>query len=164
MNVRLLCGVLVTLAVSTLFAQDKDAYSSSDNAKKSGLLLDPSRFTVQNSVSFGAMSSGGNSSLQSQSLYTTMMRYQFAAPVTLNLNFSLPIHSTFSSTQNLTSGNLQSLDYFKSVPFEMSLAWQPAKNMLLQFSIVKPGTNGFYSSGYSGMYHPWNSSRMPLTP
>lgn len=159
MQVRYFIMFIATM-MSVPFAQDKDAYST-DNSKKNVLFLDPSRFSVQNSISFGAMSSGSTSDLQSQSLYTTMMRYQFVAPVTLNLNFSLPIHSTFSPMQNLSSNNLQSLDYFKSIPFEMSLAWQPTKNTMLQFSIVKQTANDYFSSGY---YSPWSSSRMRLNP
>ena len=134
------------------FSQSENAYSTGGDEKKTGGLLDPSRFTIHHSLSFGAMSSGASNGLQSQSLYTTMMRYQFAAPVTLNLNFGLPIHSTLTSAQNLTSGNLQSLDYFKSMPIEMSLSWQPTQNTLLQLNIIKaPAGSYFYDNfGYDG--------------
>lgn len=144
-----------------LFAQDKDAFST-DDSKKTGL-FDPSRLTVQNSVSFGAMSSGFSSKLQSQSLYTTMMRYQFTAPVTLNLNFSLPIHSTFSPMQNLTSNNMQSLEYFKSMPFEMTVAWQPTRNTSVQFSILKTGAGDMFSGNYGG-YRPLQFSKPAINP
>jgi len=145
---------IICLLSTILIAQNKDAYESSPNGK-SILGLDLSRLTVHNSLSFGAMSGGGYSNLQSQSLYTTMMRYQFTAPVTLNLNFSLPIHSSFSSMQNLTTSNLQSLDYFRSMPLEMSLTWQPTKNMNLEFTVIKPGSGYFGGYGFSSMYRPW---------
>ncbi|MBN1761320.1 MAG: hypothetical protein JW863_23555 [Chitinispirillaceae bacterium] len=158
--------ILPVICVAALgFSQSEDAYSSGGDEKKAGGLaglLDPSRFSIRHSVSFGAMSSTGVNGLQSQSLYTTMMRYQFAAPVTLNLNFGLPIHSTLSSAQNLNSSNLQSLDYFKSMPFEMSLSWQPSQNTLLQLNIVKAPAGSYYFNnfGYDGFdsyhrYHRW---------
>jgi len=161
MYIRMLLSLIVL--TSLLQAQDKDAYST-ESSRASGLFLDPSRLSIQNSVSFGAMSGGGTSNLQSQSLYSTLMRYQFTAPVTLNLNFSLPIHSSFSSMQNLTSANLQSMDYFKSIPFEMSLAWQPTKNTLFQFSVVKPGSYGLMGDGYQSMYRPWRNESFSPEP
>lgn len=140
---------VMLLVAGIVYAQDKSAYQTPDEQKSTGL-LDPSRLTVQNSISFGAMSNGSSASgLQSQSLYTTMMRYRFVAPVTLNLNFGLPIHSSFSSAQNLSTNNLQSLDYFKSMPFQMSLDWQPTDNMMFRLSIMKaPANNFFYNEGY----------------
>ena len=140
-----------------VFSQSEDAYSTGDTEKKSVGLLDPSRLTIHNSVSFGAMSGAGSNGLQSQSLYTTMMRYQFAAPVTLNLNFGLPIHSTFSSGQNLTSDNLQSLDYFKSMPIEMSLQWQPTDNTMLQLHFIKAPAGGYFYNNFG--YDEWDSHR-----
>ena len=159
--------ILTIICVAGIgFSQSEDAYSSGGAEKKAtGLagLLDPSRFSVRHSMSFGAMSSTGQSGLQSQSLYTTMMRYQFAAPVTLNLNFGLPIHSTLTSAQNLTTNNLQSLDYFRSIPFEMSLSWQPTQNTLLQLNIVKASANNYffndfgYDDGFNSYsrFHRW---------
>ena len=118
------------------FAQDEDAYRTDDKSEKTGL-LDPSRFSYQQSLSFGMMSGSGISNLKSQSLYNTMLQYKMAAPVTLNLNFGLPIHSTLSSAQNLTTDNLQSLDYFKSIPFDFSLTWQPSEKMMMRFSVAR---------------------------
>jgi hypothetical protein len=136
----------IVFSVSLISAQTKDAFSSggsqsSDSAKG---LLDPSRLSVSHSMSFGAMSGGGYSSLQSQSFYSTMLQYKFTAPVTLNLNFSLPIYSTFSPYQNLTSQNMQSLNYFRSVPFDVSLSWRPTSNFQMNFSIVNYPTYGMY--------------------
>jgi hypothetical protein len=144
--------IVIILSGIAVIAQDKDAYAAGD-AKKGGL-FDPSRFTVHNSISFGAASNAGIKGMETQSLYTTMMQYQFVAPVTLNLNFGLPIHSTFSSSQNLSVNNLQSLDYFKNMPIEMALSWQPTKNTFFQLSFVKQSRN--YLSNYYGMYQqPW---------
>ncbi len=102
------------------------------------------------------MSGSGASGLKSQSLYSTMMQYRFNAPVTLNLNFGLPIHSTFSPSRNLSAGNLQSLDYFKSMPIEMSLYWQPSKNTLFQLSVQKSSWDNGYYSGYFNDMYPWS--------
>ena len=146
--------IIMVLSAVFIFSQNEDAYKTKDE-QKSTSLLDPSRFSIRHSVSFGAMSSSGVNGLKSQSLYATMMQYQFTAPVTLNLNFALPIHSTFSSAQNLTANNLQSMDYFKNMPFEMSLNWQPTKNTLFQLSIVKTSQDYLYN--YYNMYRdPWD--------
>ncbi|MBN1577708.1 MAG: hypothetical protein JW913_14205 [Chitinispirillaceae bacterium] len=152
-------GMFIAIVVSAIAvsAQNEDAYKTKTGDELQGTsLLDPSRFDVRHSVSFGAMSSSGVNGLKSQSMYATMMQYRFAAPVTLNLNFALPIHSTFSSAQNLTPNNLQSLDYFKSMPFEMSLNWQPTKNTFFQLSIVKPSQDYMYNY-YNGYQNPWNA-------
>ena len=155
MRIRYFMGIICLAALA--FGQSEDAYSGGNAEKKSVGLLDPSRLSIRNSVSFGAMSGSGANGLQSQSMYTTMMRYQFAAPVTLNLNFGLPIHSTLSSAQNLTSGNLQSLDYFKSMPIEMSLSWQPTENTMLRLNIIKAPAGGYYYNNF--WYDDWDSHR-----
>lgn len=142
--------VLLLLAAVT-WSQDASAYETSEEKKNTGL-FDPSRLTIRNSLSFGAMSNSlsNASGLQSQSLYTTMMRYQFTAPVTLNLNFGLPIHSSFAQAQNLSTDNLRSMDYFKSMPFQMSLDWQPTENTSVRFSIIKAPANGYFmNSAYA---------------
>ncbi len=145
----------IILASITVFSQSKDAYQNGEE-QKSVSLLDPSRFSIRHSLSFGAVSGSGVNDIRSQSLYTTMMQYRFTAPVTLNLNFSLPIHSTFSQTGNLTANNLQSLDYFKNMPFEASLNWQPTKNTLFQLSIVKaPGDYYSYYDAYRNRWDPF---------
>ena len=63
-----------------------------------------------------------------------MMQYQFAAPVTLNLNFSLPIIFLLLPYQNLLSQNLQSMNYFKNIPFDISLARKSSSDRL-QFNL-----------------------------
>lgn len=146
---------LLLIYISCVMAQDKDAFSVDNDGKKI-LFFDPSRLSVHNSISFGASSTGGKSSLQSQSLYTTMMQYQFAAPVTLNLNFSLPLHSTYSSMSNLSSSNLQSMEYFKSIPVEMSVSWQPTKNTSVHFSLYKSGTNNMMQYGNTSLFRPFH--------
>lgn len=143
--------IITLVCISYIFAQTKDAYNG--NESKSGGFLDPSHFSINHSISFGAASTDlGFSSVKSQSLYTTMLQYKFNAPVTLNLDFGLPIFSTFSSTQNLTTQNIKSLDYFKSMPFDFSLSWQPLQNCYLQFRVCKytedPLTSQYYPYSY----------------
>jgi len=135
-------AIVGILAVS-LAAQTEQAYEQ-DEAEESRSLLDPSRFTVHHSLSFG-MSSSSNSSLKSQSLYTTMIQYRFAKPVTLNLNFGLPLHSTYSSERNLNWDNVESLEYFKSMPFDVALTWQPREDMLFRLSVSKYSTEDYQS-------------------
>jgi|GEM_PF-796790 hypothetical protein len=117
----------------------------------------PSPLTVRHSLSFGMASGLGSSSLQSQSFYSTMLQYQFAAPVTLNLNFSLPIYSSFSPYQNLSAQNIQSTNYFKNIPFDVSLAWKPSDRLLFNFAIINyPGANMGYGM-YNANLMPWSS-------
>lgn len=134
--------ILAVLLPVLTFAQTEDAYATSEESS-GGALLDPSRFTIHHAVGFG-MSSSSNSSVKSQSLYSTMMQYRFAAPVTLDLNFSLPIHSTYSSARNLTTDNVKSLEYFKSMPFDVSLTWQPRENLLMRFSVSRQSLEDYY--------------------
>jgi len=138
--------MVALLAATCGFSQTESAFTDSDGEIKKGL-LDPSRFDIHHAMSFG-MSSSQNSSLKSQSLYSTMIRYQVAEPVTLNLNFSLPLHSTWSSSRNLTPENIQSLDYFKSMPFDATLSIRPRDNMLIRFSVVKRHYEDYYSPFY----------------
>jgi hypothetical protein len=141
---------VLSLAVfcAPVLSQTKADYGSSsggDSSKVFGL-FDRSRLSVSHSMSFGMLSGGGSSSIQSQSFYSTMLQYRFAAPVTLNLNFGLPIHSTFSPYQNLTGENMQSLNYFKNIPFDVSLTWQPSERFFFNFSIVNYPS--YYGYGY----------------
>jgi len=134
----LVTAVIVAVVAVNASAQDAAAYDQK-SVSTTGL-LDPSRFSVHNSVSFGAASFGGSSSLKSQSLYSTMMQYKFVPPVTLNLNFALPIYSSFNSAANLNGTNISSAQYFSTMPFEASLAWQPKDNLLLRLSFIRqPG-------------------------
>jgi hypothetical protein len=136
---------LVFLLVSSVSSQTKDAYDSGEKAKKG--LFDPTRLTVNHSLSFGAASNSGVSNLKTQSMYSTMLQYSFLAPVTLNLNFGLPIHSTFNSTQNFSMDNLRSADYFNSIPFDFSLTWKPTENTNFTLSISKMNTYDYF--GYN---------------
>lgn len=126
---------LVTMAGGAVWAQTSEAYDTKKTETVTGL-LDPSRFSLNHSLSFGMMGSS-TSNVKSQSLYSTMMRYDFVAPVTLNLNFSMPIHSTFNSGSNLTSENIESAEYFRNMPVAASLTWQPRDNLLMRFSVVR---------------------------
>lgn len=142
--------LVMALSIFSPYAVAQTADDYGDNHQTASL-LDPSRLTVQNSVSFGAAGSG-SSSLKSQSLYSTMMQYQFSSPVTMNLNFSLPLHSTFSPSQNMTSENMQSLEYFKSMPWDVSLTWRPLQSMQMKLSVVHQTESQFQrqflNSGY----------------
>lgn len=158
---KTLVGLTIILSCAAFaFGQSKDDYSISENGSGSKGLIDPSRFSVSHSMSLGMMSGGGSSSLQSQSFYSTMMQYRFTAPVTLNLNFSLPIYSTTSQYQNLSQSNLQSLNYFKNMPFDVSLAWKPTSSLQFNFSIVNaPGY--YYGHGmYGDPFMPWYGAPM----
>jgi hypothetical protein len=148
----------LVLSVSPVFSQTKADYDqgSSDSSKTKGL-LDPSHFSVSHSMNFGMLSGGGYSSVQSQSFYSTMLQYRFAAPVTLNLNFSLPIYSTFSPYQNLTTQNMQSLNYFKNIPFDMALSWKPSDRFQFNLSVVNyPAAYGYGMGMYGANLMPWS--------
>jgi hypothetical protein len=110
----------------------------------------PSPLTIQHSLSFGMASGFGSSSLQSQSFYSTLMQYKFSAPVTLNLNFGLPIYSSFSPYQNLSAQNLQSMNYFKNIPFEASLAWKPSDRLQFNFMVVNAPASSNLGYGVFG--------------
>ncbi|MFP4243012.1 MAG: hypothetical protein ACLFQB_14395 [Chitinispirillaceae bacterium] len=141
--------ILCTAAVSS-FAQSESAYEQDEPSSDSSTisLLDPSRFSVSHSMSFG-MGGSQFSDLKSQSLYSTMIQYKFNAPVVLDLNFSLPIHSTWNMGQNLSRENLESLEYFRNIPMDVSLTWKPTRNMSFSFSMFN-GTSSFYR--YNGMF------------
>ncbi|MCU0608659.1 MAG: hypothetical protein MUF22_02680 [Chitinispirillaceae bacterium] len=136
---------------SVAYSQTQEAYDQKDEAKSG--ILDPSRLKIAHSMSFGMASGTSMSGLQSQSLYSTMMQYQFAAPVTLNLNFDLPVYSSFNSSQNMTGENMQSLDYFRNMPFDVSMIWQPSDRFQMRFSLVKYSEpyGGYFSDGIMSM-------------
>lgn len=147
--------LVISLSCCMVFAQTKEAYDTDGGSGSSRHgLLDPSHFSMQNSLSFGMASYSGASDLKSQSLYTTMLQYRFHAPVTVNLNFGLPIHSTVSSAKNLNYGNIKSMDYFKSMPISASFTWQPLENMLFHINIERNTyDNYFYNDAF-----PWYSN------
>jgi hypothetical protein len=89
------------------------------------------------------------SNVKSQSVYSTMMQYQFNAPVVLSLNFDMPIHSTFNQYSNLTQDNLQSLDYFRNMPIDASISWFPTQNFMMRLSVIKMPESGYYYSGFN---------------
>ncbi len=153
-NILYLSLLAVLSIVYISFSQTVDAYEDNSKEEKKGL-FDPSKFSINHSVSFGMSSSSQTSGLKSQSLYTTMMTYKFSKPVTLNLNFGLPIHSTYNSGNNLNYNNIQSLDYFKNMPLSASVTWQPSEKFTLQVSFMQNAggysNNGYYSPFYNGM-------------
>jgi hypothetical protein len=131
-------------------AQDQGAPSQSASTSLQGVAT-PSPLSISHSLSFGMASGMGSSSLQSESFYSTMMQYKFSGPVTLNLNFSLPIYSSFSPYQNLSAQNLQSMNYLKNIPFDVSLAWKPSDHLQFNLMVINPAAGN--SLGY-GLYNP----------
>ncbi len=147
---RACAGLLVLCFAIMAAGQDAQAYKSSGDSLKGGF-LDPSRFSVHNAMSFG-MASAGGSSLQSQGLYSTMLTYKFSQPITLNMNFGLPLFSTFAAGQNLTAQNLTSAQYFRNMPIDVSLAWKPTDNMFFLLSL-EHAPAGYYSDFASPFYY-----------
>ena len=131
-------NILLLLIVVAIFAkadaQTAQAFEQ-ENKKATGSLLDPSCLTVHHSISMG-MSTSGGSDIKSQSLYSTMLQYQVSKPVTLQLNFGLPIYSSFSKFANFDKENLVTGNYLRSMPIEAAVIWQPQENMLFRFSVV----------------------------
>jgi hypothetical protein len=127
-------------------AQTADAYKD-DQATTSTVkgLLDPSRFSIHHALSFGMASGSEDKSVKSQSVYTSMLQYKFAEPLTLNLNFSMPLYSSFNSAQNLTSENINSMAYFQNMPFDVSLTWKPTNKLMMHFSVIRD-PQSLYSS------------------
>jgi len=151
---------IILSAVSFVFAQTEQAYQSDEKAEGSSF-FDPSRLKVNHATSF-AMSTGGAMGPNSESLYSTMLEYNFVAPVTVRLNFSLPIHSTYSSSMNFTSQNLTSTEYFQSIPFDAQVLWQPRENVSVLFSFSRSQYNGAAGTypympqrGFSPFYGSW---------
>jgi hypothetical protein len=158
--------VLILAAAVSVFAQSEGAYdaggsASSINAGGDGEkyfgLLDPSRFDVNHSMSFMA---GGTSvsDVRSQSMYSTMMRYKFNAPLVLSLNFDMPIHSTFNQYNNFTNDNLASMDYFRNMPIDASLTWVPSDRFMMRFSVIRQPESAYLYSN-SGFYRPYRHYR-----
>jgi len=148
--------IVALLAVSFAFGENPaTALGTPTNESSDGSSLKavttPSPLTVQHSLSFGMGTGFGSSGLQSQSFYNTMMQYKFSAPVTLNLNFGLPLYSSFSPYQNPSAKNIQSLDYFKNMPFDIGLNWKPSDNMNFNISIINRPYSGYGSYGGYGM-------------
>jgi hypothetical protein len=154
---HIVTSAVMTIALATaapLFAQSVDAYdlggSYSGGGDSSVGLLDPSRLKVSHAMSFMA---GGSrfADVKSQSVYSTMLQYKFNAPVVMSLNFNMPIHSTFNPYNNLTTDNLSSLDYFRNMPIDASIAWMPTQNMMFRVSLIKQPDAGYF---YNGLYAP----------
>ena len=123
----LLCAALASAQTATAYKQQTTSV---------GGLLDPSKFSVNHMVSFG-MSTQSGSSLQSQGMYTTMMKYKLMEPLTMRLDFSLPIYSTLNSAQNLTASNISSTEYFQNMPINASLIWKPTNNVMMKMSVMR---------------------------
>ncbi len=138
----------------------KNVRSSGGN----GSLLDPSRFSINHAVSFGMSASQGQS-VASQSVYSTMMEYRFSKPLTLNLNFDMPIHSSYGSSFTETGNSGISAmqqspsEYLSSMPFDVSLTWQPRDNLFMHFSVSQRNASyGYNPAGLPSRFHVtgWN--------
>ena len=143
--------IFIVLIVSMGFSQTIESFEDNKDYMKTGL-FDPSRFSINHSISFGMSSSSNQSGIKSQSLYSTMMTYKFSKPVTLNLNFSLPIHSTYYSKHNLTPDNVESLDYFKNMPIDASFLWQPTERFSMKLSIQRNTYVDYFATPFSSFY------------
>lgn len=157
--VVLTLGILAGLAQ----AQTEEAYGQSD-AEVSRSLLDASRFSVSHSLSFGMASSSQSSDLKSQGLYSTLITYRFAKPVTLNLNLGLPIFSTYNDSRNLTWSNIESLDYFKSMPFDVSLDWKPRDNLLFRVNVSHRTAEDMYFGNMGSSWRQVDMFGEPIRP
>ena len=115
-------------------------------------LIGIKKLTVNHMLSFEAGTGSWNGGVATQGMYTTMLTYRFSRPVTLNLDFGFPIMSSWNSSQNFNAKNIQSLEYFRNMPINMSMTWQPRDNLLFQFSVVHAPGYGAY-----GYYDPFSS-------
>lgn len=141
----------ILLICTTAFSQTEAAYEDGEGEKRLKL-FDKERLTVNHSLSFGMSSSPVTDGLMSQSLYTTMLKYQFSKPVTVKLNFGLPIHNTFDTQTSLNSDNIKSADYFRNIPFDASITWKPTERLMMHISVMRDPTTGpsMFRDGY---YH-----------
>jgi|WetSurMetagenome_2_1015567.scaffolds.fasta_scaffold00008_142 hypothetical protein len=143
-------AIMMLALASLALGQDEQAYKSTGDTLKGGL-LDPSRLTIHNSLSFGMATASGYS-LQSQGLYSTMLSYRISQPVTLNLNFGLPLFSSFNDAQNLNARNITSTEYFRNMPIAASLTWKASDNMFFLLSFERLPA-GYYSDFNSPLYY-----------
>lgn len=150
-NKRNIATVALLLLTGTysIMSQTAAAYDDGENDKKLKL-FDRERLTVNHSLSFGMSSSSATDGLMSQSLYTTMLKYQFSKPVTVKLNFGLPIHNTYDTQTSFNVDNIESADYFRNIPFDASITWQPSERFQMHISVMRDPTNGpsMFREGY----------------
>ena len=157
-------ALLLTALICCVFytagsAQTTAAYDNTNSTEGKGL-FDKSRFQVNHLLSFGMSTASSITDLKSQGLYTTMIAYQISKPLTLDLNFSLPIFSSYNSSQNLNINTIQSLEYFKNMPFDATLTWQPKENFAMQLSVIRNvATYPYYDSPF---YSPFGNPNTPL--
>ncbi|MBD3317786.1 MAG: hypothetical protein GF344_18535 [Chitinivibrionales bacterium] len=147
----LFIALAAAVMITNVDAQTIDAYKEGDGTEGKSGLLDPSRLTMNHSLSFG-MSAAKGQSLQSQSLAGTMLQYKFSEPLTLNLDFGFPIHSTFRDDANLTKSNIESMNYFRNMPVSASLTWQPSPRLMMRLTVEK--NTGATTSPYSNYFMP----------
>jgi hypothetical protein len=149
---------VAAMCCAAVWAQTADSYLPAKDSSKAGL-LDASKFSINHSVSFG-MSSASGSSMKSLGLYSTMLSYRFSQPVTLHMNFGFPLYSSYSPMANPSANSLRSMEYFKNMPMDFTLSWQPRDNLLLQMSVIRAPQDYFYSP----YYFPGNRFMGPMFP
>ena len=150
---NILSLLIVVALLAPASAQTAQSFEQ-ENKKETGSLLDPSRLTVRHSISMG-MSTSSGSDIKSQSLYSTMLQYQVSPPVTLQLNFGLPIYSTYSPLANFNKENVVTGNYLMSMPIEAAITWQPQENMLFRFSVVnRPNSSPYDFMTRSNFFNP----------
>jgi hypothetical protein len=82
-----------------------------------------------------------------------MIQYQVSKPLTLNLNFGIPLHSTSNPQRNLTAQNIESAAYFQNIPFDVSLSWQVHQNLLMRFAVSRQSAEDAFGGGlYRDMF------------
>jgi len=91
-------------------------------------LLDPSRFSMSHSYSMSYMTNGGQSDMLG--LYLNHIRYQFAVPLTLQIDWGYAIRplDIRHPDPNVKSGNL-------TLP-RIALQYQPTKNTFISFEYL----------------------------
>lgn len=155
MNKHIIIVMMVAFLWTSGFSQTEEAYNTASTSEDEVKTLDLSRLKVNQSLSFGMASGSGESGLKSQSLYSTLLTYQFSKPLTMQVSFDLPIHSTFNSGHNLSAGNIKSKEYFQNIPFSAAIQWQPSKNFMMMLKVSRntsvndQSNNGFWGNRYS---------------
>ncbi|MBM3328678.1 MAG: hypothetical protein FJY67_04275 [Calditrichaeota bacterium] len=98
----------------------------------SGLLLDPSRLTINHQVSMGFSSAGRSSLLQS--MYATNMAYKLSNPLTLSL--LMGVQNSRISGYGMEGG-------FSSLVGGAALDYRPSENLFMRLEFVRgPGYYG----------------------
>jgi len=148
-------------APSSLVLQKEDFQRESlltpyrQNTGSSFQLLNPNRFSMNQSVSM-SFGSGGDGSYSS-GLYLNTISYRLADPLTLSMDIGF--HAPFySSMQGLPSGNLWDGTTSSSLVLpRIGLNYQPTDNTLISLQLVN-GADAVKAYGYptgNPFWRPW---------